>query len=174
MPRRRTSISSGPPVAQNAAQQAAAGSGSELQTEGVNDDGLVVYAASCDSLQHTVHKFIREVVIQTTLKTPAKSALFDERAAQCAALAGTEPELLLVVQFWPDLPDPIRLAILAGVRSGAGVGFIGRSKPGERVPRTHGGAAVQTVRPGVTARSFPPHTAARDCEPRPNASDPAS
>lgn len=55
--------------------------------------------------------------IRTTSKTPANSALFDERAAKCAALAGADPELLQVVQSWPNLSDPIKLAILALVRS---------------------------------------------------------
>jgi hypothetical protein len=55
--------------------------------------------------------------IRTPSKTPANSALPEVRAAKCAALATTDPELLQVVQSWPDLPEPIKLAILALVRS---------------------------------------------------------
>jgi hypothetical protein len=55
--------------------------------------------------------------IRTTLEIPANSALLDERAAKSDALAITDPELLHVVRSWPDLPEPIKLAVLALVRS---------------------------------------------------------
>jgi hypothetical protein len=45
------------------------------------------------------------------------SALLEDRAAKSDALAITDPGLLHVVRAWPDLPDPIRLAVVALVRS---------------------------------------------------------
>ena len=55
--------------------------------------------------------------IRTTLEIPANSAPLDERAAKSDALAVTDPDLLQVVRSWSDLPDPIRLAVLALVQS---------------------------------------------------------
>jgi hypothetical protein len=55
--------------------------------------------------------------IRTTPKTPANPELLDQRAAKSDALAITDPDLLQVVRSGPDLPDPIRLAVLALVRS---------------------------------------------------------
>jgi len=55
--------------------------------------------------------------IRTHLEIPANSALLEDRAAKSDALAISDPELLQVVRSWLDLSDPIRLAILALVRS---------------------------------------------------------
>jgi len=44
-------------------------------------------------------------------------ALLDDRAAKSEPLAVTDPDLLQVVRAWPDLPDPINLAVLDLVRS---------------------------------------------------------
>lgn len=55
--------------------------------------------------------------IRTTLEIPVNSALLEDRAAKSDALAITDPGLLHVVRAWPDLPDPIRLAVVALVRS---------------------------------------------------------
>jgi hypothetical protein len=66
---------------------------------------------------HTGRLVSGEGGIRTTRKTSGNSALLDERAAESDALAITDPELLQVVHSWPDLSDPIKLAILALVRS---------------------------------------------------------
>jgi hypothetical protein len=84
---------SGALVAQNAAQQTAAGSGSELQTEGANDDGLVVYAASCDSLQHTAHVFSGEGGIRT------RGRVLPLRRFSKAVLSTTQPPLRTSVSY---------------------------------------------------------------------------
>jgi hypothetical protein len=62
-------------------------------------------------------RFSGEGGIRTPLKTPENSAILDERAAKSDALAVTDLDLLHVVRSWPVLPDPIRLAVLALVRS---------------------------------------------------------
>jgi len=98
-------------------QQAAAGNGGDSQTDRVNGDGAATCATPCESPQYTAHAFSGEGGIRTTLEIPANSALLDERAAKSDALTVTDPDLLHVVRSWPDLPEPIKLAVLALVRS---------------------------------------------------------
>lgn len=83
----------------------------------LSDGDTATYASPCDSPRDTAHVFSGEGGIRTISKTPANSALLDERAAKSDALAVTDPELLQVVRAWPDLPEPVRLAVLALVRS---------------------------------------------------------
>ena len=74
-------------------------------------------ATPCDLPQHSAHAISAEGGVQTLSKSTAISALLEDRAAKSDALAITDAELLQVVQSWPNLPDPIKLAVLALVRS---------------------------------------------------------
>jgi hypothetical protein len=49
-----------------------------------------------------------------------KTANSGERAAKCAALTVGDPGLRSVVEAWPGLPEPIKTAIRAMVRSQTG------------------------------------------------------
>jgi hypothetical protein len=49
---------------------------------------------------------------QTPHRNFVNSAVFEDCAANSAAVGVTNPELLPVICFWPDLSDSLRLAVL--------------------------------------------------------------
>ena len=67
---------SGALAAQNPAQQAAAGNGSESQMDSVTGDGTAICATSCGSLQYTAHAYSGEGGIRT-LGTLAGTTVFE-------------------------------------------------------------------------------------------------
>jgi hypothetical protein len=94
--------------------------GTESQPLPESEHAEAVNASPCDSVQYSVHSPSGEGGIRTPSKSPANSALLDQRAAKSGAggfSAPIDPELAEVMQSWETLPEAIRAGILALVRA---------------------------------------------------------
>lgn len=119
--RARGNAESNARATQNPTQQIDASKSIEQKQPPQNEEGEAFNASPCDLLQSSEHASNGEGGIRSPRENPLELAFLEEGNAESNAVTlespPIDPELSEVLEAWEDLPEGIRLAVLALVRT---------------------------------------------------------